>query len=137
MIVALKWPLSMMAAMWMLPQAPGVSSWQGYAAFGAVLGIMMTLLEIGKRMLDLAQEKRQARDIPTPVPGNGQAATLKQIARVLGKVESGLNANTTALALLEQMHSHHLEDNKTLAQCLAEVQKTVTDIKREISQWAA
>ena len=136
MIVALKWPLSVAAAVCMLPQAPSASSWQGYAAFAAVLGIMMTLLEIGKRMLDLSEKKRMP-DIQTPAPGNGQLATLKQISRVLSRVETGLNANTTALALLQQMHDHQVEDSKTLAECLSGIEKAVADIKRDVSQWAA
>ena len=132
MIVALQWPVSVGVAMCMLPQAPGASSWQGYAAFGAVLGIMMTLLEIGKRMLDLAHEKRRP---PTTI--NGLGVTLKQIADTLARVESGLNATTTALAVLQQMNQREVHDNNAMASQLGDVQQALSRITQTLNNQAA
>ena len=132
MIVALKWPLSLVVAMWMLPQAPSAGSWQGYAAFAAVLGIMMTLLELGKRMLDLAQDKRRP-----PVTINGMGATLKQIADTLSRVESGLNATTTALAVIQQMNQREVQDSKAMAILLIDIQQGLGSVKQTVDRLVA
>lgn len=124
----IKFPVSLVVAACMLPQVPATQTVQGYAVFAAVLGGMLTALEIAKRILDARGEKKH---------GNGVGTALRQIAHTMSRIESGLNASTTALALLQHMHEQEQREKDALARCIGDIQQHIASVKQNVDQLVA
>lgn len=127
-MIWIKVPVLLAAAAYILPQLPEPASWQPYAGFAVVLGIMLTLLEIAKRLMDMRK--------PPPTM-NGVSTTLKQISDTMGRLEGALNASTTALALISERQKVQAGDHDAVQICLTEIRTTIVAMKQTVDTWAA
>lgn len=127
-----------------LPQdvAPAISP--GVAgAFAGILGLVLGILEVAKRLMDRWELRKALRNGGPRTNEQVTKAlvemshTMKGIARTLTTVESGMNANTSAMALLSQRAEIDRERDQHMGQCLRSLELAVVEIKGKLDNLAA
>ena len=56
---------------------------------------------------------------------------------MLSRVEAGLNANTTVLAVLERMQEQEQREKDALARCIGDMQGHLANVKQNVDRLVA